>query len=64
MTKKEELEDVARNQFGMPVWMLVLVACGVPIEKLLRAVMWFRGKRKHIDNRVDSVKTEVQRHDA
>lgn len=58
MSKKQELEDVARNQFGMPLWMLVLVACGVPIERLLRAVVWFRKQRKRIGNRSDSVKTE------
>jgi len=39
-------ENVARNQFGMPLWMLVLVACGVPIERLLRVVMWTRKWRK------------------
>ena len=42
MSKFYEARETARNQFGMPLWMLLLAACGVPIEGLLRVVMWTR----------------------
>jgi len=44
--KFTEAKETARNQFGMPLWMLVLVACGVPIDRLVRIVVWARKWRK------------------